>query len=509
METELHMINRYSKKKIEKAVQNIEQKLPDRDVYNGQLFQQFYKANISRDFTRKSLKRINVKNTKFMSCSFVAAAGTGSKFTQTVFDNCDFSGSNFQNCYFNKCDFTNKVLIKGTNFSHSVFIECNFKNITIKQSTLYDCHFENCSFESCDIYSDTLENSLFYCCQIKHIDLAHINLEYMQIKNISMTDVKLPPYQVAYIIGAPSYIKSTSDNVSVYTDGGDISRQNYYGLYNDLTLYYYSHNEYFPLANLLIALDRHQEAFDYIKLGIQESCDFFDFRMIKHFCLLACSNDNFSATHLKEIYDMITDLSFKNDWDLNTLHSYMINIGAIRELLLNNSESDRKQRVEISIKTTINKDDLTSINELYNQINMLIRDNCSNQHIDCIELRHNSPYELLVTCIDTLPYIISFISSIYGVLAIGNKFIDVYKNILETQKLLYENELFKYQKEEKELDIELKQLELNEKQKKGKTASIYTITEIEHTMKCNTLNSAKAIAPEILHYKYERKTPEL
>ena len=58
METELHMINRYSKKKIEKAVQNIEQKLPDRDVYNGQLFQQFYKANISRDFTRKSLKRI-------------------------------------------------------------------------------------------------------------------------------------------------------------------------------------------------------------------------------------------------------------------------------------------------------------------------------------------------------------------------------------------------------------------------------------------------------------------
>lgn len=496
-------------KRIKEAVAKIENCLPDKDVYNGQLFQQFYKAVSSCDFTRKSLKRINIKNAEFKRASFVSAAGTGSKFKETVFHKCDFSDANFQSCYFNKCNFQAETLIKGANFSHSVFIDCSFTNITIKQSTLYDCHFENCSFASCRIYSDTLENTLFYGCTISHVDLAHINLEYIQFKNIVMDDVKLPPYQAAYIIGAPQYIKSTSDNVKIYTDKGDINAASYSELYEDLALYYYSHGEYFPLANILMALNRNEDAFEYIKTGIEESCDYFDFRMIKHFCRLLCSNDNYTPGQLKNIYNLITNLSFNSNWDLNTLHSYMIHIGAIRELLLNNSASDSKQRVELLIKTDIEKDDLVSINELYNKINLLIRDNCSEQHVDCIELRHNSPYELYITFIDTVPYILGFLSSVYGVLAVGNKFLNIYKNILETRKTWQENDLFKYQKEKAKLEIQLTQLELEEKRKKRNPSSIYTVTEIEHNIKCNTLDIAKTIAPEILHYKYKREKPEL
>lgn len=494
------MIDFHNKSKMENSLKKIKEQLPDKDVYNGQMFQDVLGQNLPFDFTRKSLKRINVKNITFDNTLFKAAAGTGSKFTETNFNSCDFSGSNFQDCYFNNCHFSNSTLIEGANFSNSTFIECCFENIIIRQSTLYDCHFENCSFISCLIYSDTTENSLFYNCCIKDIDMAHLNLEYIKLQNIQMENVKLPPYQIPYIIGGPTYIRNTTDEVFVYTDNNDISNNEYAKLYEDLAFYYHSQQEYFPLSNILIALEQYDEAIEYIKMGIQECCDYFDFRMIKHFCRLACSCDHYSPVELKEIYNLITNLSYNNTWDLNTLHSYMLNIGNIRELLLNNS-ADNQERVDFVIKTNIEKDDLDSINALYNEINILIKNYCSDQHIDCIELRHNSPYELFITCIDSFPYLISIISSIYSVLATCNKFIDVYKNFEDAKKIHNENQLHKYIEEEKKLDIELKKLEL-EKGLKNKSP-ILTITEIEHNITCNTLDVAKAIDPDILHYRYK------
>ena len=504
------MNNYFDDIQIAKSVSKIKELLPDKDVYNGQLFQKFVQTKVTQDFTQKSLKRINVKKTKFVNSLFVAVAGTGSKFTESSFSGCDFTGANFQDCYFNKCCFTSHTIIKGANFSHSIFIDCIFEKSVINQSTLYDCRFENCTFLDCKIYSDTTENSVLYNCTIRQVDLAHINLEYMKIEKIHMEDVKLPPYQIAYIIGAPSYIQNTADKVMIYTDKGYINTYEYKSLYKDLSVYYYSQREFFPLSNILIALEKYDEAFECIKMGIEEACDYFDFRMIKHYCRLVCSDDIYSSKKLKEIYDMIINLSYNSNWDVNTLHSYMLNIGEIRELLLNNS-SGYKQRVEILIKTNIEKDDLTSINKLYNEINILIRENCSLTHVDSIELRHNSPYELYITCIDMLPQIMALLSSIYGALAIGNKFLDIFKNFEETRRIWQENSLYKYQKEEKELDIKLKRLELKEKEEKmnnKNTSSIYTVTEIEHNIKCNTFDVAQKLAPEYLHYKYAKEKLE-
>ncbi len=63
--------------------------------------------------------------------------------------------------------------------------------------------------------------------------------------------------------------------------------------------------------------------------------------------------------------------------------SYLLNIGEIRELLLNNLSHAQKD--ELLIKTNINKDDLDAVNILYKQINNILRDNCSDKHIDSIE----------------------------------------------------------------------------------------------------------------------------
>lgn len=502
----------YAQDEIQQAQCKISRLLPDYEMLNKHFFAQFYKAEITQDFTRKDLKRISISKCKFIDSIFNGVAATGSKFTEVQFFNCDFSGSNFQYCYFNKSFFGENTLIKGANFSHSVFVECVFEMSTILECTLFDCRFENCSFISSTVRTNTLENSTMQNCILKNIDLSHINLEYMKFEAVKMQRVTLSPYQIPYIIGGPCYLNNTFDEIYVYTANGNITCQEYCNLFDDLAVFFYSHGEYFPLANIYIALQKHEQAFECIQLGIREASDYFDFRMVKHLCKLACSNDGFSHAQLKQLYDLVTDLSYDNEWDFNTLHSYMLNIGEIRELLLNNVSN--AQRVELLIKTNIHKDDLEAVNSLYNKINEIIRENCSNKHVNSIELRHNSPYEIFITCVDMLPNILTLIGAVYSGLAAWNKFVDIYKNFEEARKVHQQVEYGYLEQEEKRLDIAIKKKQLEKMseetvaQKPTSSSGIYLINEIEHNIKCSNLDVAKNIAPEYLHYKYKKNLSE-
>lgn len=488
----------YNNEQIKKAISILDKHLPDKDVNNGILFQPFSGTKITKDFTRKSLKRVNVFDTVFEKCKFVGVAATGSKFSNTKFRMCDFSGSNFQYCCFNNVNFDHSTKIMSANFSHSVFVECEFKNISIIQSTLLDCTFEDCKFYSSEIRTDTLENTSIINSRISNIDLSHINLEYMRIDNTKLNNVILPPYQIPYIIGAPSYLMKTNDDIFVYTDKGKITISEYCNLFDSLIAYFYRERNFFPISNIFIAQKCDSKAYEYLKLGIEEALDYSDFRMIKHYCRLACTNKRFTHSQIKELYDLVTDLSYKKNWDINTLHSYMLNIGEIKEILLNNYEF--KQRVEFVIKTNIDKDDLESINLLYNEINKTIKNNCSSDHVESIELRHNSPYELYITCIDYLPYILVLIYTIYRVFCISDKVADFIKKIKEISKITQEKKLIDLDIEEKRLNIKIKEQTLK-KDIENKIVSKNAITEIEHILKCNSLDLAKQLDSVCLHNK--------
>ena len=496
------MINLYTEEQIKRASENLANNLPDQDVQNGSLFHVSNGADISGDFTHKSLKRVNSIDCCFNKAIFKAVAGTGSRFMRTHFMNCNFNGSNFQYCYFSDTYFDNNTFAKGANFSHSIFVRCHFNHIKVRECTFFDCQFQDCFFSSSSIRSITLENSAFIHCSITKINLGHLNLEYTRFTDMSMNQVVLPPYQIAYIIGAPIYLFTTCDKIYLYTDNGKIPAKRYRDLVSDLLIYYYSQNEFFPLANILISLNKHKEAYDYIQQGIREAFDYSDFRIIKHFCRMAISNTSFSHKQLKDIYELITDLSYKSVLDSNGLHSYFMNIGEIRELLLNNSEN--KERVEFVIKTTIDKDDFDGVNNLYNKINQLLNQYCSEEHIDSVELRHNSPYELFITCIDTLPSIIALIPAIYALLAISGKALDVYQKFGEAYKIHQENSMFKYDKRLKELEIIQREQEIaaNKQKKSPNVTGIVTISEIEHNIMCSTQRLANSLTPEYLHYKY-------
>lgn len=487
----------FSKKQCEVAKNRLNSILPDSGVYNGILFQQFSYTTVTRDFTRKSMKRAKIIGSNFTKCNFSGVAAAGSQVVDSKFSQCDFTGASFQNCQFCRVEFSELSIINGSNFSHSVFIECKFVNISIIESTLYDCYFENCLFIDSIIRTSTTENSTLRSCSIHNIDLSHVNLEFIRFDNIGLHNVTLPPYQVPYIIGAPGFLLHTDDLVYIYSDNGKVSLEDYRNEYNNLAAYYFAQRQYFPLANLLLALGDNLAAFNYIRQGIAESCDNFDFRMIKYYCKLACAS-RFTPSQLKILFNLVTDLSYKNTWDISTLHSYMLNIGEIKELLLNNSECE--QRVDFIIKTNIDKDSQNEINALYNQINSLLKSFGSENHIDSIELRHNSPYELYITCIDALSNIILMVSAMYSIFAVGSKGVDFLKKLEDLRHTHKENILLDYEIAEKKIDIEIKKIELAQSSQQS-SIPICSVVELEHILKCNSIEAARAISQDYLHYK--------
>ncbi|MCM1267614.1 MAG: pentapeptide repeat-containing protein [Bacteroidales bacterium] len=499
------MKNPYSKDKTQKSIQNLQQNLPDHDVQNASAFQIANGAKICHDYSRNSLKRINANDSCFHKSIFKSVAAVGSRFTNIHFQACDFSGSNFQYCNFDTVFFEDNSFATGANFSHSIFMDCSFTQIDVRECTFFDCQFYGCSFSSSNINSITLENSRFSHCYVFDIDLAHLNLEYIQIDETTMREVTLPPYQLAYIIGGPSYLFATDDPIFVYTDNGKISIDKYKESLDDLLAYYCVQNDFFPMANIMIGLNEYEKALTYIQDGIRSAFDYFDFRMVKHYCKLVISCSHFSHTQLKFLYDLITELSYKKDMGVKELHSYFINIGEIRELLLNTL--DDKERVEFIIKTDIDKDDLEGINELYNKISKIIAANCSADHINSVELRHNSPYELLVTCIDTMPMILKLIPVIYSLLSISGKALDVwqkFENVINTHN---QNAVFPYEKEIKRLEVIKKEqdLEMQREDLKKDRPQVAAVSEIEHNIIYSDIFVADRIPPEYLHYKYTKK----
>lgn len=130
----------FSRFQIEETIESLKKILPDKGYSNGSFFKVFRHSVITNDFTRKSIKRINVSDVKFLDCKFNGAAATGSRFLNSSFLECDLSGSNFQYCQFEKVLFGSQSLLKGANFSHSTFIDCQFINTNHKRHLLFEVY---------------------------------------------------------------------------------------------------------------------------------------------------------------------------------------------------------------------------------------------------------------------------------------------------------------------------------------------------------------------------------
>jgi uncharacterized protein YjbI with pentapeptide repeats len=407
---------------------------------NNEYFKNSKGKIFNSNYYGASLKRNYVIDAIFENADLTFVAFTGSKFENTKFINNKINGASFQFSEFIKTTFDTNKVINGNNFCQCHFYLCNFNKAKFKGNTFSQSTFEKTKFSKTIFNSVTFENSTFIECEFENIDLSQLNLDYILIKNCKMNDVVLPLYQMPYTIGGLQYILNTNDKIYINTDKGKKTILEYRNILYSLQPYFYEKREYFPLANIAFALNENELGKEYFNLGINQAISNFDFRLIKHYCRLAKYIGIVDSNFSDNIIGKLNDFLIENKTDINQMNHYLLHIENIRELLFNQDENKRK--VEIRLKTNISKNDKDKINELINEINYIVDKHKTNNDLFYLEIRHDSPWDILFNFIsNNLSTILSIVGIIITIVLSKSNTKDSNSDVVKERKIILSKQI--------------------------------------------------------------------
>lgn len=407
---------------------------------NNLLFREGYKAVYDKDYSFLSLKRSRLLKCQCNAANFEASALTGSDFQNTDFLNCKLSNATLDYCTFFKCNFydeENNYPIIGANLGNSSFISCKLDNISIDKSTVSNVLFEHCTFNKCSINFSSFENTMFYNCVIKKMEFRNLNLEFVEFSNCKFENVILSFAQVPYTFGLLNYIKDCSDSVWITSAGNrkKISVKEYFEQLPGIIPYYISEQEYFPVANIYIALGEYERAFNAVQAGIQKASLEKNFRMLKYLCKLSVISGWCKRQRLIQLYNTINDINRFEPLSEYQRHNYFLHLGDFRKILLFNDND--KTTLHFNMQTNILPEETEKVALLIGSIDKIINSVEDPNIINTIELRHESPYEFLILVIGAA-YLLKIIAQ--GLHYICTSAKDLQEIILNCQQIKMNNQ---------------------------------------------------------------------
>lgn len=414
----------------------------NKDNYRTNQYKIFSGSLIKKNYDSQNQRRSYFFECEFNNASFKNCGLTGSYFVNCTFKNCNMDFAIFDNCIFVNCiiEFNEQTEVMAASFCDSIF-----SNSTIKY-----CYFHSCSLTRIDVhgtsfndcYMDDIiwEGSKFVDCSFNNIILENLNMEFVYIDNVTFNNTILPFASLPFAFKGIEYVINTTDDIKISSmiKSEGLSREEYVNLLPQFVNFYKYTNNYFPLANILIARNEMEQAFEVIKKAVFFLTKIHEYRTLKYFSILMRISD-FTDRQKIEIYRLINNEFNKisdNQSSYATKYLY-----EIRDNLLNNRDD---AYVTFEIDTNITSDNIINLNNFINKLELLFR-NLSLSEKHYIEFRHNSPYQFFITAFADPESIILIISATYMALRGINKFYNV----------LLDNK-------QKKLNIKKTQLEINE-----------------------------------------------
>ena len=349
---------------------------PDNKVSNNIWISNEHPKTVKYDIVEESRKRNLYRNIIIENSEIARNAFCGTFFDHVTFDNCNIIGNSFVSSNFNAFKLSSSQLktFSANNLSNGNFYDCCFENIHFLSSSLINCIIVNAELNNCIIQSCTMEGSIFNKCKLTNVNMSSTNLDYMILKNTILNNVTFPFYQFAYVIGIKNYLNEINANISFKANEKQITISEYRNCIDDLIYYYYGLGECFPAANLLILLEKIDDAKKLIILGVNKALKKFDYRLVKHFYYLCAYNDLLS-------YDLVN--SIKQELDEHLINLKNDNSSYINEALKQTAEITtllgnrnlNKTSLYLEIQTNIDRNDLEAqqkINDLINDCKYII-----------------------------------------------------------------------------------------------------------------------------------------
>lgn len=359
-------------------------------AYNGVNF------DSKTDWSSKNMRRIY-----FSQCNFSDVNFKSTGFTSSIFKNCEFYGgvldftifdeSIFINCNFNNCS------LKATSFCKSEFINCKMNQLQLNACFFTDANFNGFEFNNCKITDIIWENAKFLKCSFTNVKLEKLNFEFTYFGDIHFDNTAIPFASLPFVFGGIEYIFNTNDNVFIKTvhpayENQRMSKEQYVELLPDLLTFYKKTSNYFPMANIYLGLGKTDDGMNAIKNGLEFWFRLYNYKIMYYFCDLA-NIYNFPISDRKIIFEVIKKC---NSWILinenwNKQKQWGIHQYKMRECLLN---SQSVSYATLEFTTSIESDNYALLTEFMQTVETLFLP--SNSYYN-LELRHNSPFDLLYT----------------------------------------------------------------------------------------------------------------
>jgi len=399
-------LNQSNKTAIERLNENMTNKL----YFRLNQFEIINDASINENYLGKNRRYSYYSNCTFENCNFKEAGFSGSIFISCTFNDCNFDFANFQSCQFKNCvfHFLEREIITATRFMKSLFYECNFNSIIMKNINFCDCIFEKGTIENVHFHSCALEDATLKKILLHNVQFSSQNFDYLKIEDIRTKNVVFPFPAMPCIINGFSYVINTSDNVMFTSEKYNcLNRTEYIKYIPDFIEFYKETKNYFFLANLLLSLNKVEEAYSSINLGIQQSMRTHNFKMIKHFITLLHMKC-FNIQHKKITYRIIINELNKielMDSDLENINLY---ISGIKNSLFNMSDSPY---LILNLQTNIDSNNYEDILYFYSFIESIIKEYIGEEETHLIEIRHNSNTNFCVTLFSNPIKLLTFLSA--------------------------------------------------------------------------------------------------
>lgn len=352
------------------------------------------KPILKKDFKDKSLNHTRLANSIIKKTNFNNAALTGSYFNNCEFHDCDMNMADFEYCEFYKSLFTsqNKLICS---FNESNFLDTEFKDVVLSGCSFSGSYFENCLFDNVTIEFTTFENVIFRNCRFRNMDMKVLNFNYVEFEKPQMEDVILPLEQIPHTIGLLKYCIHTTDKIRLGSDTlNNLSIDDYVKKVIPLLKQEYEYTkEYFPLANIYLAQEDYQNAFDILHQGLGDAVSKRDFRTLKFYCKLIVRSQRYSSKDLHGFYNFICRLSPYIDANSSLMRSYVRNIGEIKNILFS---STKKAALHMTFFADYPRGHISRIGEFFLRLLDITRmEHLEFPNISSVKIERNSP--LLIT----------------------------------------------------------------------------------------------------------------
>lgn len=472
-------------------------------------------ANVSVDLIGDQFKRQLISNNNYHDCLLKYNAFSGSTFLNVRFFNCHLKGNGFIGSVFKNVEFNSKRKLAYTsnNWSQSYFYNCVFHNALIRSCTISQSLFLESKITNTKFAAITFENTIFRNSILKNVDLHDINVDFMEFANCELYNVKFAFFRLPFIFGG---LEALNENVVLIDQNeNEVRCDEYVSVLPYLAKYYEDNKEYFAACNIYNYLGQKQNALNNLHYGIATSLEKSDYRSIKYLCKLGILGNIIQDNYAKKILENLENVIFGSGQNINdsnfALNEELMHYGEIRSMLINRTLN--KNKVEVSIKTKIQSDQQEDINLLLNTIDDVLTSMNLGQDKNFIEIRHNSPFEILVTYIcQNLPTILGITSSILSIVASFISIRTIYKqhkhSTEEERRHLILKEIAKFNgikienpKELIDLNVDLACEKLKATLKKAKKSEIDQIID-QFTSSIHNVTS-KELPKDILLIKFD------